>query len=1241
MDDLTEQTLCDHEADRQTREVYRYFQPANPAALNATWPPEEDLTTTIGPSEDSLSVDSILDDELSETLSVEASRLYSPNTTLTSFAQLAALRLNAQRAFITILDRDSQYILAEATKTTNVGSSTLFGKKGDNLFAGTSTLLNTWNICHETVNIQSHEQQAGTYPFLIVNDLEQDERFRHLPFVQSEPHSRFYAGTPLTSDSNINLGCLFILDSEPRQGLNDIEKDILGTVAAMVMDYLQVSRQAVEGRRASRLSRGLRLFVDGKSSFADNVPSTRSPSLNSSPLSYKSPYRRASRSANSQTSGPHIRRAQSENNDTPLRDDNARPRSPDSIEDIGFGMSASPAPSSQSSKQSDSGSMVSSNTDWLFQRAANLLRQSLDLDGAGGVILLDNGDCSSDLGSRSPSSSVDSKSSGSVLALSTREDPFSYQAVSEISLPAAKLDNAFLNKLSRRYPKGRLWSFHRDGSLSTSDEEQSVGASRKYNQTSRATEADKLKGYFPEASQVMFVPLWNANNPQWFAGCFSWTPQSTRVFSRAVDLTSMFGFASSIMTEYGRVESVVSDRQKGDFISTISHELRSPLHGVLAAAEFLGGTHLDEFQESLLETVNACGRTLLDTMNQVLDFSKILSLERQKNRSKRKKDPWRPKPPDEIPARMDLHVSTNVAILAEEVVESVCLGHPHLRKSATPINDLIRESPDSSFGSSTETNQVGSNPGVEVVVDIGDNDWLYNVQPGSLRRLIMNLLGNSLKYTEKGRVSVSIEATENSKGRTRRQGLEDIVTLTVSDTGKGISNEFLQTRLYTPFAQEDTLSVGTGLGLSIVRGIVRTLNGNIRIKSRVGEGTTVKVTFPLERPVGERSLSSTPRVKNSEQEKLPVPSQVLQLKFPGKRAAIWGIDPSHLGEYHFWSSVAQYITDWYGLELVPWSADEHIDILLANESDLCDEGSPRLHTALPSLLVFRNDMDCSRDARKQWSHIADSVEIVRRPCGPQKLARGILNCLELKPASPAPCLDPSKASSVIPDRTKHSGPNPSTENLKSPSFESLGSPLVGSSHPMPGSGDRAMYPVKRNLSSQTSDTDGSSPLTSGSSSSSPAAPSSTSSTSEPIGSALIDSSEIKTKPRILLVDDNDINLRLIRTFMKKRNVAAVDTAQNGREAVNLVAKTLLGYDFIFMDMSMPVMNGFEATRAIRAIEREREGCIAAKVVALTGLSSLRDEVQAVESGVDVFLTKPVSFKKISRLLEDWEIGLSK
>jgi signal transduction histidine kinase len=76
------------------------------------------------------------------------------------------------------------------------------------------------------------------------------------------------------------------------------------------------------------------------------------------------------------------------------------------------------------------------------------------------------------------------------------------------------------------------------------------------------------------------------------------------------------------MAEYSRVESLIADRQKGDFIGSISHELRSPLHGILAAAEFLNDTNLNESQGSLLETVNACSRTLLDTMNQVLTSAK-------------------------------------------------------------------------------------------------------------------------------------------------------------------------------------------------------------------------------------------------------------------------------------------------------------------------------------------------------------------------------------------------------------------------------------------------------------------------------------------------------------------------------------------------------------------------------------------------------------------------------------------
>jgi hypothetical protein len=92
MDDYTEQTLCDHESDRQTRELYRYFQPVNPAA--------GENSATLDLSRTTSSV--VQDVEISETASIEASPLYSPSRTfLTSLAQLAALRLNAQRAFIT------------------------------------------------------------------------------------------------------------------------------------------------------------------------------------------------------------------------------------------------------------------------------------------------------------------------------------------------------------------------------------------------------------------------------------------------------------------------------------------------------------------------------------------------------------------------------------------------------------------------------------------------------------------------------------------------------------------------------------------------------------------------------------------------------------------------------------------------------------------------------------------------------------------------------------------------------------------------------------------------------------------------------------------------------------------------------------------------------------------------------------------------------------------------------------
>lgn len=104
----------------------------------------------------------------------------------------------------------------------------------------------------------------------------------------------------------------------------------------------------------------------------------------------------------------------------------------------------------------------------------------------------------------------------------------------------------------------------------------------------------------------------------------------------------------------------------------------------------------------------------------------------------------------------------------------------------------------------------------------------------------MNLLGNALKYTSHGYVRIVLEATEMEDLRTSGTSERiprSMVTLTVIDTGRGISSEFLRSKLFTPFAQENSLSSGTGLGLSIVRSIVSLLEGDITIESEQGRGT--------------------------------------------------------------------------------------------------------------------------------------------------------------------------------------------------------------------------------------------------------------------------------------------------------------------------------------------------------------------------------------------------------------------
>lgn len=121
-------------------------------------------------------------------------------------------------------------------------------------------------------------------------------------------------------------------------------------------------------------------------------------------------------------------------------------------------------------------------------------------------------------------------------------------------------------------------------------------------------------------------------------------------------------------------------------------------------------------------------------------------------------------------------------------------------------------------------------------------------------------------------------------------------------------------------------------------------------------------------------------------------------------------------------------------------------------------------------------------------------------------------------------------------------------------------------------------------------------------------------------------------PEFLLVDDNPINLKILSSYMKKLK-CAYNTAADGQDAVDTFCRAPPPgrYQVIFMDISMPRLNGFEATRQIRAFERETHLPPAA-IFALSGLASAEAQQEAFASGIDLFLAKPVRLKELSSIL---------
>ena len=601
-----------------------------------------------------------------------------------------------------------------------------------------------------------------------------------------------------------------------------------------------------------------------------------------------------------------------------------------------------------------------------------------------------------------------------------------------------------------------------------------------------------------------------------------------------------------------------------EIITTIGPELRTPINSILGFASLLNEETLSQAQLEYLATLKENAYDLLSLLNDLVDLVKIETF----------------KSSSEITEINIQQFFNDILVLFEDKV---------YRNRIEIISNIDKGLPES--------------------VKCNSQKFQY---------IITNLLTNSLRLTERGKISLTVFSPE-----------KDLLSIRISDTGVGIPSEKLKD-IYNPFSLTDqyitTVGNTTGLGLTLVKRYVDFLNGELNIASTIGKGTTFNLTIPVEEISKiEKQISNLPK-PDFTNKVLVVEDDYATSKLLSNYLHKWGYEPSIVN-----------------------SADQTLKILqkeqfLAILMDIVlpDANGLELLQKIREIKTSKTTpvIICSVEAEQQKAFLMGAVEYFVKPINYKYLIEVLTNYRLRKDSNILLVDDDLPSLNLLKEAVERNGfkaiaYSDSTQVIDSIQNVHLDMAIIDLDMPEIDGIELIekiksleqfknlpiiIYTGKENFEEDIKRIDGLFENLLQKSSSGLEA------LQETINQMInryeepSTQEEIKEKKdvvKILLVEDYKHSQIIVTRLLKKNDFDSIVVVENGQEALDAVKQQY--YDLILMDMQMPVMNGFEATRKIRELKEYKD----TPIVALTAFAMKGDREKCLDAGTTDYIPKPI------------------